>query len=289
MPADFRPEEHGLQRLAVTCRNGVAFASFGTPNETLESYLGDRMLGYFDRVFNGRDLVVLGYMRQRIPSNWKLMFENIKDPYHASLMHVFLVTFGLFRADQSSAVRMDATGRHACLISRKGEQRATPDTADIQNLREDFTLHDARLLAPVREFPGDATVVRFCGCVPRNTGTAARSALSAASASGKDRGTFLQEGSAALVIIGAIETRFNRALDHSEIAFGLRFEEFSTGEFGRPDGERRVGADHGCVVLHIRRQFRVWQQAIDQAHAHGLVPVEAPAGKQDLACVGRSD
>ena len=27
---------------------------------------------------------VLGYMRQRIPANWKLMFENIKDPYHAS-------------------------------------------------------------------------------------------------------------------------------------------------------------------------------------------------------------
>ena len=40
------------------------------------------------------------------------MFENIKDPYHASLMHVFLVTFGLFRADQPSAVYMDATGRH---------------------------------------------------------------------------------------------------------------------------------------------------------------------------------
>ncbi|HSZ94218.1 MAG TPA: Rieske 2Fe-2S domain-containing protein, partial [Acetobacteraceae bacterium] len=36
MPADFRPEEHGLQRLAVTHRHGVVFASFGTPNETLE-------------------------------------------------------------------------------------------------------------------------------------------------------------------------------------------------------------------------------------------------------------
>ena len=45
MPADFRPEEHGLQRLAVTQRNGVVFASFGAPNETLETYLGARMLG----------------------------------------------------------------------------------------------------------------------------------------------------------------------------------------------------------------------------------------------------
>ena len=159
MPADFSRDEHGLTALQTTVRHGVVFASFSTQVEPFVDYLGPTMLTYFDRVFAGRALRLLGYTRQQIPSNWKLMFENIKDPYHASLMHVFLVTFGLFRADQSSAVRMDATGRHACLISRKGEQRATPDTADIQNLREDFTLYDPRLLAPVREFPGDATVV----------------------------------------------------------------------------------------------------------------------------------
>src|SRR2546426_514018 len=158
-PGDFSREEHGLTALQTTVRHGVVFASFSTQVEPFADYLGPTMLTYFDRVFAGRALRLLGYTRQQIPSNWKLMFENIKDPYHASLMHVFLVTFGLFRADQSSAVRMDATGRHACLISRKGEQRATSDTADIRNLREDFTLHDPCLLAPVREFPGDATVV----------------------------------------------------------------------------------------------------------------------------------
>ena len=137
MPADFRPEEHGLQRLAVTHRHGVVFASFGAPNETLETWLGDRMLGYFDRVFDGRELVVLGYMRQRIPSNWKLMFENIKDPYHASLLHVFLVTFGLFRLDQQSAVEMDDTGRHAVLVSRKGAQETNDATAQMRALAAD--------------------------------------------------------------------------------------------------------------------------------------------------------
>ena len=55
MPADFSPEEHGLARLAVTRRNGVVFASFGAPGETLETYFGERMLGYFDRVFDGVD------------------------------------------------------------------------------------------------------------------------------------------------------------------------------------------------------------------------------------------
>src|SRR5215468_781058 len=159
MPADFSLEDHGLQKLRVAERHGVVFASFGADLPPLEEYLGATMLAYFDRVFDGRALRVLGYMRQRIGSNWKLMFENIKDPYHASLLHVFLVTFGLFRADQPSAVEMDESGRHAVLVSRRGEQRATSDTKDIRNLREDLKLHDPRLLAPVREFPGDATVV----------------------------------------------------------------------------------------------------------------------------------
>ena len=47
MPADFRPEEHGLQRLAVTHRHGVVFASFGAPNESLETYLGRAHAGLF--------------------------------------------------------------------------------------------------------------------------------------------------------------------------------------------------------------------------------------------------
>ena len=159
MPADFRREDYGLTALRTTVRHGAVFASFSEQIETFEDYLGPTMLTYFERVFDGRELRLLGYMRQHVPSNWKLMFENIKDPYHASLMHVFLVTFGLFRADQPSAVRMDASGRHACLISQRGAQRATQDTADIQNLREHLRLHDPRLLEPVREFPGEATVV----------------------------------------------------------------------------------------------------------------------------------
>jgi salicylate 5-hydroxylase large subunit len=159
MPDDFRLEEHGLQSLAVTRRHGVVFASFSAETEPLEQYLGDNMLGYFDRVFDGRQLVVLGYLRQRIPSNWKLMFENIKDPYHASLLHVFLVTFGLFRLDQRSAIEMDPAGRHAVLVSHKGEQQENEATRQMRAFKSNFTLRDPRLLEPVREFPGEATVV----------------------------------------------------------------------------------------------------------------------------------
>ena len=126
---------------------------------TLEDYLGQTNLGWFDRVFDGRQLRVLGYQRQIVPANWKLMFENIKDPYHASLLHVFLVSFGLFRADMPSAVQMDASGQHAVLVSSKGEQKASEATAEMKSFRSDLTLADPRLLDPVREFPGSATVV----------------------------------------------------------------------------------------------------------------------------------
>ena len=159
MPADFRLEEHGLQRLSVARRHGVVFASFSPEPEPFDRYLGDTMLGYFDRVFAGRELVVLGYLRQRIPSNWKLMFENIKDPYHASLLHVFLVTFGLFRLDQQSAIEMDTTGRHGVLVSRRGEQQENEATRQMRAFKPNFALRDPRLLEPVREFEGDATVV----------------------------------------------------------------------------------------------------------------------------------
>ena len=82
MPADFKNSEHGLTRLRVAARGGVVFASFDADVEPFEDFMGSAMLGYFDRLFNGRKLTLLGHSRQRIPGNWKLMQENIKDPYH---------------------------------------------------------------------------------------------------------------------------------------------------------------------------------------------------------------
>jgi salicylate 5-hydroxylase large subunit len=72
---------------------------------------------------------------------------------------VFLVTFGLFRLDQQSSVEMDDTGRHAVLVSRKGAQESNEATTQMRAFKADFALHDKRLLDPVREFAGDATVV----------------------------------------------------------------------------------------------------------------------------------
>lgn len=152
MPADFDPKRHGLRKLDVARRNGVIFASFATNNEPLEDYLGESILKLFDRVFDGRELKVLGYSRQLTPANWKLMFENIKDPYHASLLHVFLVSFGLYRADQPAKVWIDPTGRHAATMSWRGEQKRTEANAEMRSLIENLKLEDTTMLQPHREF-----------------------------------------------------------------------------------------------------------------------------------------
>jgi salicylate 5-hydroxylase large subunit len=158
MPESFDPSLHRLEALRVTERNGVLFASFSEGTEPFEDYLGPAMSAYFDRLFDGRELHVLGYLRQRLPCNWKLMFENVKDPYHATLLHVFLVSFGLFRADNPSATVMDATGRHSALISARREE-ASEATTSLGAYKRDLALHDPTMLTPVREFPGEATVV----------------------------------------------------------------------------------------------------------------------------------
>jgi salicylate 5-hydroxylase large subunit len=159
MPADFDASCHRLESLRVAERHGVVFASFDPDVEPLEDYLGDEMLTWFDRVFDGRPLQLLGHLRQRLPCNWKLMFENIKDPYHATLLHVFLVTFGLFRADQPSATKMDKTGRHSVLVSSRGEQTDNSTTRQLKSFKAGFSLADPNLLTPVKEFDGPATVV----------------------------------------------------------------------------------------------------------------------------------
>jgi salicylate 5-hydroxylase large subunit len=151
MPADFKTEDHALTRLKVARRGGVVFASFDEQVEPFEDYLGPEVLGYFDRMFNGRELVILGYNRQRIPGNWKLMQENIKDPYHPGLLHTWFVTFGLWRADNQSQLVTDAHHRHACMISTRGSAGKGEQVTQVSSFKESMQLHDPRFLDIVPE------------------------------------------------------------------------------------------------------------------------------------------
>jgi salicylate 5-hydroxylase large subunit len=149
MSEDFQLCDHGLTKLKVARRGGVVFASFDSDVESFEDYLGPDVLAYFDRIFH-KPLKVLGINRQRIPANWKLMQENIKDPYHPGLLHTWFVTFGLWRADQVSQMVMDKHHRHAVMVSRRNEVTSNI-AANVTSFRENMKLHDDRLLDVVPE------------------------------------------------------------------------------------------------------------------------------------------
>jgi salicylate 5-hydroxylase large subunit len=73
-------------------------------------------------------------------------------------LHVFFVTFGLFRADQKAAIEMDETGRHCVMSSRKGEKEVNEATQGLNQFRESFTLQDDRILDIVHEWKTEQTV-----------------------------------------------------------------------------------------------------------------------------------
>ena len=158
MPEGFNLQDHGLTKLRVAVLHGLVFATFSQSTESIEDYLGPKILPWIERIFKGpegsRKLTLLGYNRQRIPGNWKLMMENIKDPYHPGLLHTWFVTFGLWRADQKSRMVMDEEGRHAVMISRRNEttaQAAAAVTEGVTSFKANMALHDDRVLDVVPE------------------------------------------------------------------------------------------------------------------------------------------
>lgn len=158
-PADFQPSEHSLRKLKVATYNGLIFASFADKIESLEDYLGPDMCHWLDRVFN-RPLQVLGYARQYIHANWKLYAENTRDPYHASLLHLFHTTFGIYRSSMGGGVIMDEAKRHDMLRAYKrpeSQETAAYKGKEIRTYQEQYTLADPSLLTTRKEFEVELT------------------------------------------------------------------------------------------------------------------------------------
>ena len=156
MPRDFDNKNHGLRKLKVSVIHGVIFASFSVNIEDIRNYISSEILEEFEVVFKGRELDIHGYYRNELPGNWKLYHENLKDPYHATLLHSFLVTFGLMVAGSKNAMIADPLGRHGTLASAKPDNVASAlddnTKHEIRNFREDFKLSDERILDYIREF-----------------------------------------------------------------------------------------------------------------------------------------
>jgi anthranilate 1,2-dioxygenase large subunit len=156
MPKDFRNDEHGLKKLHVTTWNGVVFASYHADVEPIEEYLTPEIIEDMGNVFDGRKLKILGYYRNELPCNWKMYHENLKDPYHATLLHSFLVVFGLLVAGNKSAMIADPVhGRHGTMASAKTEDKyaevSEANKAEMRSFHEGMRLLDERFLDYIKE------------------------------------------------------------------------------------------------------------------------------------------
>jgi anthranilate 1,2-dioxygenase large subunit len=163
MPATFRMEDHGPRKLKVARFSELVFGTFAADAPEIESYLGPEIATRIRRVL-AKPVTVLGSYTQALPNNWKLYVENVKDSYHASLLHVFFTTFEINRLSQSGGIIVDESGGNHVSYS-KLDTKAGTEYDDLRSKLEDFRLADPSLLESVDEF-GDGVTLQILSVFP---------------------------------------------------------------------------------------------------------------------------
>ncbi len=159
MPAEFCKEDHGPRKLRVATFCGLVFGSFSDEVPAIEEYLGDEICARIERVLH-KPVEVIGRFTQALPNNWKLYVENVKDSYHASLLHLFFTTFELNRLSQKGGLIVDESGGNHVSYSITDPQSADASYKE-QGLRSDsegLRLKDASLLAGFTEYADGITL-----------------------------------------------------------------------------------------------------------------------------------
>jgi anthranilate 1,2-dioxygenase large subunit len=167
MPDTFRMDEHNPAKLRIAVVHGLVFGSFSEDVPPIEEYLGDDILSRIERVLGKRMPVVLGRFTQVLPNNWKLYMENVKDTYHASILHLLFTTFELNKLSQKGAIIVDPTGgNHVSYSAIDREAEKTQDYAKQQLRSEsDYQLEDPSLLEWFDEYQ-DGTTLQILSVFP---------------------------------------------------------------------------------------------------------------------------
>src|SRR5690242_795267 len=154
MPKEFRRETFGPRKLRTTTLCGLVFATLSPDTPPIEDFVGAEVLGRIRRVLN-RPIKVMGRFTQALPNNWKLYVENVKDTYHASLLHLFFGTFRITRLTQGGGVLVSPDGgsHSSYTIDKAGDASSTAyRDQGIRTEKQDYKLADPSLLDTVDEF-----------------------------------------------------------------------------------------------------------------------------------------
>ena len=159
MPKDFDLAAHGLEKLRVNTFCGLVFGTFREETEPIEDYLGEKMRANITRLLS-KPVRILGTHSQLLNNNWKMYAENLRDAYHATLLHLFYTTFKINRLDMVGGIVLDDTGRHAISYSKQATfTKEAPEyrEKEIHSVRSDAKLAGPELLETWPEFENGVT------------------------------------------------------------------------------------------------------------------------------------
>lgn len=167
MPADAHPENQAPRQLRVASAHGLVFGTLSAAALPLEEYIGPEILPRIRRVMK-KPVKVIGVYTQVLPNNWKLYMDNVKDTYHASLLHVFFTRFRINRLTQKGGVFVSADGAHHCTYTEIVED--TGDAYERDGMRaaggsQDFRLEAPEILEQVDEL-GDRVAIQILSLFP---------------------------------------------------------------------------------------------------------------------------
>ena len=165
MAPDARPESQAPRKLRLENFSGLIFGTLSDETPPVEQYLGADIAARMRRVMKA-PVKPLGGYSQMLASNWKLYLENVKDSYHASLLHLFFTKFRINRLSQRGGVIIGGDG--GCHVSYSVEDNVRSDDyekAGMRSAQGGFALEAPELLDAVDEF-GDSVGVQILGVFP---------------------------------------------------------------------------------------------------------------------------
>ena len=167
MPADAKPESQAPKQFRVASVHGLVFGTLSSASPGLEDYIGPDILPRIRRVMK-KPVKVLGSYTQVLPNNWKLYMDNVKDTYHASLLHLFFTKFHINRLTQKGGVFVSKDGAHHCTYTEMVEDEG--DAYEKDGMRSaggggTFMLEAPELLEQVDEL-GDGVAIQILSMFP---------------------------------------------------------------------------------------------------------------------------
>ena len=160
MAKSFNIADHHPRKVRLATLHGLVFGTFSAEAPALEDYLGPEIVAGVARVLAGRSAVVLGRYTQVLPNNWKLYIENVKDSYHASILHLFFTTFEINQLSYKGGIVVSETGGNHISFNQIDRSATINKDYAAQSLRADskYKLADPSLLAGFDEFPDGITL-----------------------------------------------------------------------------------------------------------------------------------